>query len=428
MINSLIPQRLKNFKHFLTAQYYHIRYSKPSKKLKVIGVTGTDGKTTTANLIHAILKQSNKKVGIISTLNAQIGDEKYPLDFHVTNPHPKDLQKFLKLMVDRGLDYAILETTSHGLDQHRVAGISYEYAVFTNVTHEHLDYHRTYENYLKTKSKLIHLTKEKGKVILNKDDGSFNYLFDLASNLERKVLSYGFTQNVDIKGDDLVKEDKYMKFSLKIGKEVYQLKTNLKGRYNISNIMAAVAVAQDLKIPAKDIKKTLVQVPQLEGRWEELQNKPFRVIVDFAHTPNSLDNALKRGELLKEKGGNLIVVFGCAGKRDYEKRPKMGNIAAEHADKIILTAEDPRGEDIEKINNETLEGIKSNVHGHKREYYSIHDRKEAIKKALEIAQKEDIIIITGKGHEKSMNLDGKNELPWDDKEITLELLKKQNDK
>ncbi len=423
MNRDLIPQQIKNLKHYITAIFFCKRYGNPSKKLKIIGVTGSDGKTTTANIIYALLKNAGLKVGIISTLNVKTQDKEFHLDFHVTNPAPKDLQKILRLMVDEGLEYVILETTSHGLDQFRVAGIKYEYAVYTNVTHEHLDYHKTYENYLKTKSKLINHTSKQGTVIINKDDQSFKTLFDLATNLERKIYTYGFSQSSDIQADEFVKEEKNMEFSLKIKNRFEKFQTNMKGRYNIYNIMASITVALDLKIPVKKIKEGLLEIPTLEGRWEVIKEKPYQVVVDFAHTPNALENVLKRGDQIRKKGKKLIVVFGCAGKRDTTKRPKMGAVSGKYADKIILTAEDPRGESVESINKEIIEGIKE-TQKEETEYFSIPDREQAIKKALEIAKKGDIVIMTGKGHEKSMNLDGKEELPWNEKEIILKLLKK----
>ena len=423
MNTNIIPQQIKNWKHYFVAKYYCRRYGNPSKKLKIIGVTGSDGKTTTANIIYTILKNAGFKVGVISTLNVKTQNKEFPLDFHVTNPAPKDLQKILNTMVQEGLEYVILETTSHGLDQHRVTGIKYEFAVFTNVSHEHLDYHKTYEKYLKAKSKLIRYTKKEGTIVLNRDDQSFKFLCDLASDLDRKILTYGFTQNSDVKADEFITEKENVDFSLTIKKRKYKFSTNLKGRYNIHNIMASVAVAKELKITAKKIQQALLDIPNLEGRWEVIKEKPFQVIIDFAHTPNALENVLKRGEQIRKKGNNLIVVFGCAGKRDTSKRPKMGEIAGKYADKIVLTAEDPRGEDVQLINKEIIDGIKKNQRTN-IEYFSISDREEAIKKALEIAKRGDVVITTGKGHEKSMNIDGKVELPWDEKEVVLKLLKK----
>jgi UDP-N-acetylmuramoyl-L-alanyl-D-glutamate--2,6-diaminopimelate ligase len=423
MITNFIPQKIKNLKHYFVAHFYNNKYLHPSRKLQVIGVTGSDGKTTTANLIYLLLKSAGLKVGLISTINVKTDTKEFPLAFHVTNPPPQDLQKFLHMMVKEGLEYVVLETTSHGLDQHRVAGIDYTFATYTNVSHEHLDYHKTYENYLKTKGKLIRHTKKEGIVILNKDDQSFNYLFDLATVLERKIITYGFDKNADMKADEYVTEDEYMNFKIDFQDKIHSLSTNLKGRYNISNIMAAIAVATELGVKMKDVKKALKKVPQLEGRWEVIKQKPYQVIIDFAHTPNALENALKRGDSIKKKGANLIVVFGCAGKRDNFKRPKMGKVAAKYADITILTAEDPRGEDIEEINKQIIEGFQASQHGPNKKYFSIPNRKAAIKKALNITTKDDIVIITGKGHEKSMNLDGKKELPWDDKQITLKLLK-----
>ncbi len=423
MSTSMIPQPIKNLKHYLLAQFYCKRYLNPSKKLKVIGVTGSDGKTTTSNIIYSILKNANFKVGSITTLNVRTQSKEFPLDFHVTNPAPKDLQRILRMMVEEGLEYVILETTSHGLDQYRVAGIKYDFAIYTNVTHEHLDYHKTYENYLRTKGKLINYTGKDGTVVLNKDDESFKYLFDLATNLEREIITYGFSNGCDIQADEFVKEDENMSFTLKMGNRKTEYTTNLRGRYNIYNLMASISVVRKLGVPTKKIKESILKIPQMEGRWEVLKEKPFQVIVDFAHTPNALENVLKRGDQLREKGKKLIVVFGCAGKRDKTKRPKMGYISGKYADSIILTAEDPRGEDVKSINREIIEGIKE-TQSTDVEYFSIANRKSAIKKALNIAKKGDVVIVTGKGHEKSMNLDGKKESPWHEKEIVLKLLKR----
>jgi UDP-N-acetylmuramoyl-L-alanyl-D-glutamate--2,6-diaminopimelate ligase len=278
---------------------------------------------------------------------------------------------------------------------------------------------------MKTKARLIKKTKKDGFIVLNRDDSkSFDYLFNLSNDLERKVITYGFSKGTDIHADELVSEHKLMHFSLKIKGKNIRFKTNLKGRYNVSNIMAGVATALQLGVDIKTIKETLEKIPQLEGRWEILQEKPFNVIIDFAHTPNALENVLIRASNLKAKNKKLIVVFGSAGKRDKSKRPLMGRVAANLADIIILTAEDPRGEDVLQINREIEDGARRIVGGERKEIFSIPNREEAIVKAIVRASKGDIIVITGKGHERSMNLDGKTEIPWSDKNITLKYLRK----
>jgi UDP-N-acetylmuramoyl-L-alanyl-D-glutamate--2,6-diaminopimelate ligase len=428
MKTNLIPQQIKNYKHYFVAMHFCRKYGNPSKKLKVIGVTGSDGKTTTANILYHLLKFAGLKVGVISTISVKTATKEFPLDFHVTNPAPKDLQKILRMMLDEGIEIVVLETTSHGLDQYRVAGIQYDFAVYTNVTHEHLDYHKTYEKYLQTKGKLIKYTQKEGTVILNHDDQSFPYLFDLATMLERKIVTYGFSKNANIQADEFVREEDNMVFSLKLADRVEEFSTNLKGRYNISNIMACIGTAIELGVSVGDIRKALLNLPQLDGRWEVIQQRPFNVIIDFAHTPNALENILHRADQMKKKDKNLIVVFGCAGKRDKTKRAKMGSIAGKYGNKIILTAEDPRGENVEKINEQIIDGIKQAQNIPQKNFLSIPDREQAILQAITLAKPGDIILIAGKGHERSMNLDGKTELPWSDKETTLKLLKVKNAK
>jgi len=438
-ITKIIPQQLKNFGHQIESAIYNTIYNYPSKKLVIIGVTGTDGKTTTSTMIYEILKQAGKKVGMITTLKAQILDKEYPVGFHVTTPSTKLLQEFLKDMVNSQLEYVVLETTSHGLDQHRVGGIQYSAAVFTNITKEHLDYHKTYENYLKTKSRLILQTKKDGFCVLNKDDSSFEKLKEISVQRNIPVISYGFDQNAIIKaieGEDtgeFQQEEKPKTTTASnnfiIDTEIYpdakgkNVSLNLPGRYNISNALAAITVTLKLGIDMESIQTALENLPAPEGRWDVVQKRPFQVVVDFAHTPNALEEMLKFAKTRVGEKGKIIVVFGCAGLRDFYKRPMMGEIAGRLADIVIITAEDPRTEKIDEINKAIESGLLKNT-GRKidENYYIIPDRRDAIRKAIELAKRGDLVVTTGKGHEKSMNLDGKKELPWDEKKIVEKIL------
>jgi UDP-N-acetylmuramoyl-L-alanyl-D-glutamate--2,6-diaminopimelate ligase len=424
-LKQLVPQKVKNIKHYLAAKFYSIVYGHPSKDLTVIGITGTDGKTSTSIILHKILSDAGLKVGLVTTIKADIGGEELPTGLHVTSPSPRKLQQLLKKMVEAGLKYVVLETTSHGLDQHRVEGIKYDVAVFTNVTHEHLDYHKSYQNYLKTKSKLIDKTDRDGFVILNREDESYDYLKSKALLQNRKVFSYGFTDEADLitsnfKSDT---ETDNATFDLEIDSVKYQIETNLPGKYNALNTAAALGVAHVLDLDPLLTTSKPININTLKGRWEVIQKTPFKVIVDFAHTPNSLEKVLKIAQD-KTPDAKVISVFGSAGKRDIEKRPSMGRAAAKFADKIILTAEDPRGESISEICNMIGKGIKA----HEKEYVVIEDRKKAIEYALEIAEPGDTVIITGKGHEESMNIDGESEIPWSDKDTVLTLLSNMENK
>ncbi|PIS09156.1 UDP-N-acetylmuramoyl-L-alanyl-D-glutamate--2,6-diaminopimelate ligase [Candidatus Beckwithbacteria bacterium CG10_big_fil_rev_8_21_14_0_10_34_10] len=393
-LKNLISQKVINtFYHlpmaFLAALYYRF----PGKKLKIIGVTGTDGKTTTSTLIYEILKKANYKTALITTVSAKIGDQNLSTGLHVTSPDPWKLQKILKLILNKGYEYLVLEVTSHGLDQYRFLGIDFKISVLTNVSHEHLDYHKTKENYLKAKAKLF---KKSGFSVLNIDDQSFE---DFKSQSLGRIISYGLK-----KGD-------YNLLN-------YQFKTNLKGNFNLANCLAAISVGKILKIPNKNILRAVSNFKGVEGRMEEIYlGQNFKVMVDFAHTPNALENVLKT--LRIDKKGRLIAVFGSAGLRDREKRPMMGKIACNLADKVVLTAEDPRTESLDKIIKEISSGCQD-----KNKLIIEKDRQKAINLAIKMAGRKDLVGIFGKGHEESMCF-GTKEIPWSDKKAVTKALKER---
>ena len=387
-------RELKNLYHLLLAVLASFWYGFPGRKLTVIGVTGTDGKTTTTTLIHELLKAIGKKVSMISTVGAVIAGKTYDIGFHVTNPDPWDLQKYLRQSVDGGDEYMVLEVTSHGIDQNRVWGIPFAIGVITNVTHEHLDWHGTFDQYLLTKLRLVQWAK---RAVINRDDPSL-YTHVNSYPTGDRLTTFGLGKNADV------------------NPTIYSFTTTLPGDYNKSNILAALAVGQILKLDKQEMLKTVAGFEGIVGRMEMTQKKPFRVIVDFAHTPNALLQVLST--VKKTTKGKLIHVFGCAGLRDHTKRPLMGEASEQYADTIVLTEEDTRIENVSEIMDDISSGFKKKKVAHR-----YPDRREAIAYALKIATPGDTVILTGKGHEKSL-CRGTTEYPWSDQETVKELLEK----
>lgn len=418
-----LRNRYKNSKHYLTSLYHTFKHGYPAKKLIVIGVTGTDGKTTTSHLIYEILKASGCKVALISTVGAWGPKGFIDTGLHTTTPDATVLQPLLKKFATDGVTHVVLEVTSHGLDQHRVLG-SYFYAgVLTNVTHEHLDYHKTFANYRQAKAKLFRGVKV---AVLNKDDNSFQY-FKNHTSKKCKVLSYSTGGLADIKATKIEEKATSLSFLASDNGVGHPIKTTLSGTYNVSNILASIGVARHFGISWKTIQKAVNQFPGIPGRMEYIKHKPFTVIVDFAHTPNALNQLLSTLSKRKEKG-RLIAVFGCAGLRDSLKRPLMGEIAARLADISIFTAEDPRTEEVSAIISQMIKGARAarakeveplkinKLRPAKQHVFTKEpDRGRAIELAIKLARKGDIIAICGKGHEKSMAYpDGEH--PWSDQE------------
>lgn len=393
VIISSVIQRIKNLYHGFSALLANVWYRWPSRKLRVVGVTGTDGKTTTVTLIDHILSVAGKKSGFISTVEAKIDNQKIPGGLHTTTPDPWQLQRLVKLAVDRGLEFLVLEASSHGLDQHRLAGINFQVGVLTNVTREHLDYHRTYQRYLQAKAKLFKRSKI---VVLNKDDDSYSLL---VKHYKLRVKSYAIKKQADF-------TPKNFKFT-----------TKLPGEYNQYNCLAAIATCSALGIDKKLIQEAVASFKGVKGRMEEVEaGQPFRIFVDFAHTPNGLRQVLQATRPLVAKQGRLIVVFGSAGRRDVGKRPLMGQVAGELADEIILTADDSRDEPTERIIDQIAQGTSKKVQ-------KIPDRRQAIQAALKMAKNGDVVLLCGKGHERSLTI-GNQELPWDEKKTVLEIWQK----
>lgn len=386
-------QDIKNIYHLFIAFFSNVIFLWPSRKLRVIGVTGTDGKTTTVHLIYHILKSANKNVSMLSSIEALINNKSYDTGFHVTTPSPFALQKFLKKAKDSGSQYFILEVTSHALDQNRVFGIPFEIGVLTNITNEHLDYHKTYGEYLNVKSKLLIGSKI---AVVNSDDGAFREISKILSG--RNVVTYGRTRNSEINPTD---------FKFNFSKE---------SEFNIYNTLAAVSVCRALGITDTFIKNALKNFKIPKGRLDVVYDSDFEVVIDFAHTPNAFEEVLSH--LRKKISGKIIHVFGAAGERDKTKRPEMGKISDKYSGLIILTSEDPRSENPLAI----IEDIKKEIKN-KGKIKSIIDRREAINYAIKNAKKGDLVLITGKAHERSMNM-GHGEEPWDEYNVVKEALGK----
>jgi UDP-N-acetylmuramoyl-L-alanyl-D-glutamate--2,6-diaminopimelate ligase len=417
-----IPQSAKNIYHLITAALAALFFRFPAGRLKIIGVTGTDGKTTTVNLIYHTLSEMGLKVGMVSTVEAKVNGSSYETGFHVTTPSSFTIQKFLRKMVDNKTEYAVLEITSHALDQNRAAFVPMHAAVITNVTPEHLDYHRSYKNYLLTKAKILQHVNYR---ILNSEDPSFEKLKMLGSG---QLVSFGGT-NADYFGEIISFDSDVTNYAIHYKTKQKQLKTmvlpsNLIGEFNLSNILACFAACKVLGLEDRKIINALSTFKGVEGRMEEIKmGQDFRVFIDFAHTPHSIEVALSTLKKLTDK--KLICVFGAAGERDPSKRSLMGQVAANIADNIILTSEDPRSEDPNRIMDEIARGI-IKAGGHETStFWKIVDRSEAIQKAVgNLASSGDCVAVLGKGHEKSMSVSGK-EFPWSDKEVITKALKKR---
>ncbi|MFL7870086.1 MAG: UDP-N-acetylmuramoyl-L-alanyl-D-glutamate--2,6-diaminopimelate ligase [Anaerolineales bacterium] len=394
-------------------------YDWPGRKLTVIGVTGTDGKTTTCNLIYRILVAAGLKAGMISTVNAVIGDDVLDTGFHVTTPDAHDVQRYLAKMVEAGLTHVVLETTSHGWSQHRVDACEFDIGVVTNITHEHLDEHGSYENYRAAKARLFSSLERTGSkpqgnprlAVINRDDRSFDFLNEF---IKVNKVTYGLGVEADVRAVDIMYDSQGMRFVVENPEFRVSIKVNLVGQYNVSNSLAALSAAVfglgiDPEVAAQGISK----LPGIPGRMEMIDmGQDFLAVVDFAHTPNALKVTLETARQMTD--GRVICVFGSAGLRDKEKRRMMAEIAAELADLTVLTAEDPRTESLAGILDEMGAGAGSRGGREGETFWRIADRGEAIRFALRLARSGDILLACGKGHEQSMCF-GKVEHPWDDR-------------
>jgi UDP-N-acetylmuramoyl-L-alanyl-D-glutamate--2,6-diaminopimelate ligase len=408
-------------------------YGFPSRQLAMVGVTGTDGKTTTCNLLHSILCAAGRRAGLITTVNAVIGERTIDTGLHTTTPDAPDVQRYLAEMVSAGMDIAVLEATSHGLEQHRVSACDFDIAIATNITHEHLDIHGSLEAYRKAKALLFrHLAAGQRKpglpkvAVLNADDDSYRYLREIPAD---RQLAYSIEANGAIQADvvttSIRRSAADTRFTVQSPDVDFEVRTTLVGDYNVSNILAATAGAVALGVPVEAIQEGVWQVKGIVGRMERVdEGQDFVALVDFAHTPNALEKALRAARTLTGANGRLIALFGSAGLRDIEKRAWMGEIGGRLADVSVLTAEDPRTELLEDILAEMARGAQLAGATEGEGYFRVPDRAEAIQFAVDRAGPGDVVICCGKGHEQSMCF-GTVETPWSEHEALRAALRRR---
>ncbi len=424
-IKNKIPNHhpLRLLYHKVMAMLAAVYYRFPADDMTVIGITGTNGKTTTSHLVGDILREAGHKVGMLTTADIHVDDQVFRNDHKMTTLRPFMFQKMLRMMVNRGCKYAIVEVTSHAMDQHRLWGVSVDVSVLTNITHEHLDYHETEEAYIRAKGKLFDLlnfTKRKPNVpkvsVINADDPQAHYFEKFVSD---RTYLYGLSKG-SYQALALALTPDGSQFVFKVPNDQVEIKFPLPAKFNVENALAAATVAVALRVNLRTIGHALANANPVPGRLERIdEGQPYTVIVDFAHSPDALEKLLF---MLKDLTQNrLIVVFGATGERDVAKRPIMGEIADKHADILMVTDDDPYKEDRIKIIDQIGEGIKREEGDR---YWKIPNRKQAIGTALAMAQEGDTVVIAGKGCE-AFQITAAGKIPSDDRAIVREFLSRE---
>jgi UDP-N-acetylmuramoyl-L-alanyl-D-glutamate--2,6-diaminopimelate ligase len=403
-------------------------YENPTDDLKLIGITGTNGKTTVTYLLEKIWRNYGYKTGVIGTVGMKIGDEVTPVKNGNTTPESLELQRAFRHMKNLGTDYAIIEVSSHALHLGRVNGCDFHTAIFTNLTQDHLDYHVTMENYRNAKGLLFsqlgnryHNHPAFNKyAVLNIDDPASDYFRKITA---AQVITYGIDRDADIRAGEIKITGQGTRFQVKTFRGNAEFHLKLIGKFNVYNVLAAIAAALIEGVPLNDIRDSLESMSVVSGRFEAIdEGQDFTVIVDYAHTPDSVENALKTvREFVR---GKLYAVVGCGGDRDRAKRPIMGRIAAEQSDVVIVTSDNPRSEDPQAIIDDIVKGIVDAGYGAER-FTSIVDRAEAIQFAITHAQTGDVVVIAGKGHETYQDIKGRK-LEFDDRVFARKAIQRKN--
>ena len=429
IVKKLIPTGLfaaiEPYGHLLEAIFFNIINGFPGRKLKVIGVTGTNGKTSTSFMIHKMLQESGYKTGLMSTVAWGVGDDIQSQIHHYTNVPTPEFMYRLKFMRDAKVDYLVMEITSHALAQNRAWGVPFSVAVMTNVTHEHLDYHKTFERYRDAKRKLFKLANKNRKGlrtgIINAEDPSAD-LF--ASDVQNPIL-YGIEKG-ELRATNIELTPAGSKYTASIGGDSYPIVCKLPGSFNVSNSLAAIGVGRALGLNPEQIVGGIAALKGVEGRMNRVdEGQDFDAIVDYAHTPDSFQKLFK--DLKPVVKGKLIVMFGSAGRRDEAKRPVQGELAGKYCDIVVVTEEDDRDIDGLKIMDEIAAGAEKAGKIRDKDLFLVHDRAEAIKFTIGQAQAGDTVLLLGKGHEKTIERDDRED-PWDEIATTKSALKGQDAK
>jgi len=427
IVKTLIPtglfKKIEPYGHLGEAILMNIRYGFPGRKVRIIGVTGTNGKTTTSFMIHRLLHESGIKVGLLTTVANGIGDAIVPQSEHITTAQAGVLQKKLREFANAGVEWAVVETSSHSLAQHRVWGVPYEIAVMTNITHEHLDYHGTFENYVEAKRRLFKIANRHGLRfgVINQQDPSVDKFMQTVANSTTYGIGSGKLQATNVK---LLAD--HSTFKATIGSDSYNIEVNLPGEFNVSNSLAAIAVGRKLGLSKAEIEKGIAALKGVEGRMHVIdEGQKFQVIIDFASTPDAFERFFESVRPLTK--GKLIAVFGSAGRRDEAKRAVQGRIAGKFANVVIVTEEDDRDIDGHQIMTEIAKGVTENGKVENKDLFLILNREEAIGFAMtQATSKDDVVVLLGKGHELTIErADG--EYPWNEAEVAraaLQALKK----
>lgn len=388
-------------------------YGNPSKKLKVVGITGTNGKTTVSYLIEAILKEARYEAAVIGTVNYRFKGR--VIDSKNTTPGPLELQGMLADILKEGIDYTIMEVSSHALDQHRTDAIDFRYAIFTNLTQDHLDYHHSLEDYFQAKSRLFRGLKRGSCAIINQDDP---YAERIRGLTQADIITYGLTDKAQVRAEKIKSDINHTEFILSIPANKINFKTPLIGRHNIYNVLASICLGLKEGLDLSVIRSAIGKFEAVAGRLQRIDfGGVFAVFVDYAHTEDALLNVITTLRQLTNR--KIIVVFGCGGERDKAKRPKMGRVVSELADYAIITSDNPRSEEPESIIEDIKKGIK------KQNFYVVVDRRDAINKSLTLAQPGDIVLIAGKGHENYQIFKNKV-ISFNDSRVIRECLKYRN--
>lgn len=422
IVKKLIPTKLfrsiEPAGHWVEAVLANVKYGFPSKGMHVIGVTGTNGKTTTTFMIEKMLYSAGKQVAMLSTVAYGIGYDIRPQIEHITTAQSGILQKRLNEFKKAGVEWVVLETSSHALAQHRVWGVPFEIAVMTNVTGDHLDYHGTFDNYLNAKVKLFKLANKHGRRfgVVNADDPNAGRFVD---SIDRSV-TYGI-KNGQLKAGNVFLGADHSTYQVEVDDDIYNVHVNIPGEFNISNSLAAMAVGRELGLTKDQIEQGIAALDDVEGRMTTVnEGQKFNVIIDFASTPDAFEQLFNT--VRPTTKGKLISVFGSAGRRDEAKRPVQGEIAGKYSDEVILTEEDDRDVDGDEILSQIAVGAQKAGRVKDKDLFLIHDREEAIKFALGRAtSSDDTVVLLGKGHEKTIErADGEH--PWNEIETTKKLL------